>query len=70
MNYSIGRGITYPFVFDEESSLFDSYQVGPQFGNTPPTYVIIDQQGIVQYRTDDRFNRYDEMKDKIEELLE
>ena len=70
LNYSNQRGIGYPFIYDEYSSLFNSYQVGPSFGNTPPTYVIIDQQGVVQYRIDDRFNQYFEIKSKIEELLE
>ena len=62
--YAGQRGITYPFIYDTSSSLFNTYQV-----NTPPTYIIIDREGIVQYRIDDQFNKYFEMKDKIEELL-
>jgi peroxiredoxin len=68
-DYVKQSGISYPFIFDSDSSLFSAYQVGFGFGNLPPTYIIIDQQGIVQYRIDNQYNRFQEMKDKIDELL-
>jgi len=64
-----GRGITYPFIFDEESDIFNTYQVGSQFGNTPPTFIIIDKEGIIRYRTDNEYDTIWDMKSKIEELL-
>ena len=57
-------GDTFPFIFDERSSIFNTYEV---FGI--PSYFIIDQEGNVQYRLDAEYNRIDEMKAKIEELL-
>lgn len=68
-NYVEGRGITYPFIFDEESDIFNTYQVGSQFGNTPPTFIIIDKEGIIRYRTDNEYDTIWDMKSKIEELL-
>jgi len=68
-NYAQGRGITYPFIFDENNDIFDSFQIGSEFGNTPPTFIIIDREGIIQYRTDNEFDTIWDIKSKIEELL-
>ena len=68
-NYRGQTGITYPLIYDSTSQIFRAYQVGSQFGNVPPTYVIIDTKGIVQYRTDDKFNRTAEITEKVRALL-
>ena len=70
LNYVGEKGLTYPFVFDDGGSIFDLYQVGSLFGNSPPTYIIIDQDGVVQYRTDNEYQTFDAMHDMIETLLE
>jgi hypothetical protein len=70
INYANQMGITYPFIFDASSEIFDTYQVGLSFGTIPPNYFILDQNGIVQYRIDGIFDRFEEMKAKIEELLD
>ncbi len=68
--YLAGRGITFPCILDEDHSVFDSYQVGfTEYGNSPPTYLIIDRKGIVRYRTDNEFNTIGAMKQKIDEIL-
>jgi peroxiredoxin len=67
--YAGQRAISYPFIFDGASDLFNLFEVGAAYRNVPPTYIIIDQNGIIQYRIDDTFYKIDEMKEKIEELL-
>lgn len=67
--YSNIYGISYPFIFDINGDLFDSYQVGVPYGNIPPSYIIIDTKGIIKYRIDDTFNKSKEMYEKIESLL-
>jgi len=67
--YSSMYGISYPFIFNQNGNLFNSYQVGSAYGNIPPTYIIIDTKGIVKYRTDDKFNRTNEMYEEIKSLL-
>ena len=62
-------GITYPMIFDATSKIFQSYQVGPQYGNTPPTYIIIDPKGVVRYRADNKFNRTAEIVAAIRSVL-
>ena len=57
-------GDTFPFLFDQGSAIFNTYEV---YGI--PSYFIIDQEGNVQYRIDAEYDRIDEMKAKIEELL-
>jgi hypothetical protein len=69
LGYQSSRGITYPFAYDSTSVLFNLYQVGSAYSNTPPTYIVIDQEGIVQYRTDDYKGHTEEIKMKIKELL-
>jgi len=68
-NYASQRGISFPFVFDSQGKMHQDYQVGTSYGNAPPTFVIIDQQGVVRYRIDDKFNRADEMRELIQNLL-
>lgn len=68
-NYRRQRGISYSFTFDTNSALFNLYQVGASYGNYPPTYIIIDQNGIVRYRIDKEYNHFDEMKKTIQDLL-
>ena len=67
-NYVAERGLSYPFILDD-GCIKTLYQVGASYGNIPPTYLIIDQQGTVRYRTDDMLNQFDNMKTKIQELL-
>lgn len=67
--YTGQKAISYPFIFDGSGELFNLFEVGPAYGNIPPSYLIIDRNGIIQYRIDDTFYRTDEMKEKIEELL-
>jgi peroxiredoxin len=62
-------GISYPLVFDEQNKLFTAFQVGPTYGNIPPTYVLIDTKGIVRLRTDDRFDQAEIISTKVTELL-
>lgn len=50
-------GIQYPFLYDAGGTIHQLYQVGSQFGNIPPTYLVIDRQGIVRSRTDDMLNQ-------------
>jgi peroxiredoxin len=68
-SYRAQYGITFPLIFDQQSPLFNLYQVGGSFGNTPPTYVIIDTAGVVRYRFDAKFNRFEEIKSDIQGLL-
>lgn len=68
-NYRGQYGISYPFVYDQKSELFNLYQVGGSSGNNPPTYVIIDRAGITRYRIDREYNRFNEMKVIIDTLL-
>jgi len=68
-NYRGQTAIAYPFVFDQKGDLFGLYQVGGSYGNLPPTYIIIDKSGIVKYRVDKEFNRFQEMKAVIDGLL-
>lgn len=69
-DYANSRAITYPLVYDPVSEVFDLYQVGHTYGNVHPSYIIIDQEGVVQFRIDTEFERFSDMKDKIEELLD
>jgi peroxiredoxin len=69
-NFIGEKGLTYPFIFDDGGAIFDLYQVGSVFGNAPPTYIIIDQDGVVQYRTDNEYDTFDDMVDTIDTLLE
>ena len=68
-NFVASRGLTYPFVFDEGGPVFNLYQIGSFFGNIPPTYIIIDQDGVVRYRTDNEYDTFDAMHEKIETLI-
>ncbi len=68
-NYRGQTAISYPFVFDQKGDLFGLYQVGGSFGNLPPTYIIVDKAGIVKYRIDKEYNRFQDMKSVIEGLL-
>ena len=68
-SYRGQTGISYPMIFDTTSKIFQSYQVGPQYGNTPPTYVIIDPKGVVRYRVDNTFNRTPEIIETIRRVL-
>ncbi|MBP1655629.1 MAG: AhpC/TSA family [Bacteroidetes bacterium] len=67
--YRGSRGITYPLVYDSTSQIFQAYQVGTQYGNAPPTYIIIDTKGVIQYRVDDKFNRTSEIIAKVRDVL-
>jgi len=69
MTYRGQKGISFPFVLDDKSQLFNLYQVGASYGNIPPTYIIVDTTGIVRYRINDTFDKVEEMKGKIRELL-
>jgi len=68
-NYRGQTAITYPLIYDDSSTIFKAYQVGAEYGNAPPTYVIIDPNGIIQYRTDDKFNRTAEIIEKVRTVL-
>lgn len=68
-NYVAEKGLTYPFVYDD-GSIFNLYQVGNTFQNIPPTYIIIDQNGVVHYRTDGDYNTIGIINDTIGFLLE
>jgi len=68
-NYASQRGISYPFVYDSQGKMHKDYQVGTSYGNAPPTFIIIDQQGVVRYRIDDKFNKAEEMRAFIQNLL-
>ena len=63
--YKTSLGIQNPYARDPDGSLFDSYEA-----LDPPTYLILDQDGIVRYRTDgeDNFN-VNAMKQMVDELL-
>jgi len=64
-NYRAMMGIENPYVRDNEETVFDAYEV-----NGPPTYIIIDQEGTVQYRSDGIPNfDIDAMRAKVDELL-
>ena len=67
--YSTQKAITFPFIYDQTGSLFNSYEVGATYGNIPPTFVIIDANGIVRYRIDAQYSRAAEMSAKVRELL-
>jgi len=56
-------------VYDADGSVHKLYEVGSSYGNIPPTYVIIDQQGVIRYRTDDTFNQTEAMGIFIRNLL-
>lgn len=68
-NYRGQYGISYPFVYDQKSDLFNLYQVGGSFGNDPPTYVIIDKAGVVRLRLDKQYNRFNEIRSFIDSLV-
>jgi peroxiredoxin len=69
LTYRGQYGISYPLVFDDQSKLFSAYQVGPTFGNIPPSYVLIDTKGVVRFRTDDKFDQTEAISKKVSELL-
>jgi len=69
VNYSTMRGISFPFIFDDKSPIFNKYQVGGSYGNSPPTYVLIDTKGVVKFRSDNRFNLTDSLASMIRGLL-
>jgi len=63
--YRASVGIHNPYVRDTDGSLFSVYEV-----LVPPSYFILDQQGIVRYRTDDIPNfDADAIKTKVDELV-
>jgi peroxiredoxin len=68
-NYAGERGISYPLVFDAQGKMYKDYEVGAAYGNTPPTFIIIDPQGVIRYRIDDQFGRALEMKEEIKRWL-
>ena len=68
-NYRVQYGISYPFVYDQKSEIFNIYQVGGSYGNDPPTYVIIDKAGVVRFRLDKQYNRFDELRSIIDSLV-
>lgn len=67
--YSVQKAVTYPFIYDQTGLLFTLYEVGVEYGNTPPSYLIIDTNGIVRYRVDAHYNKIAEMAIKVRELL-
>ena len=69
LNYRAQKGIAFPMIDDEGSGLFVLYRVGSIYGKLPPTYLIIDQGGVVRYRIDDQFGKFDEMIATIQSLL-
>jgi peroxiredoxin len=70
-DYAKFNGIFYPFVFDGQGKMHKDYEVGPGYTTDPPTYIIIDQQGIVRYRTDGKpaLNKAEEMRNFIQGLI-
>lgn len=68
-NYANQRGITCSMVYDNQGVLTKDYEVGAAYGNTPPTFIIIDPQGIIRYRIDNQFNKAQEMLNTIRLLL-
>ena len=70
LNYVAQMGLLYPFIFDQQSELFDLYQVNATIGNAPPSYFIIDQEGIVRYRIDNTYEQFEAMKGIISDLLQ
>jgi peroxiredoxin len=67
--YRAQKGISYPCIYDAHGDIFKQYQVGPSYGNIPPSYFIIDTTGIVRYRIDNTLNRFNEMIGTIRGLL-
>ena len=62
-------GIAYPFVFDSRNDLLKLYQVGSAFDNFPQSYFIVDKNGIVRFRTDDKFGQEQILSQKVAALL-
>ena len=69
-NFKSQWAITFPFVFDSTSALFNLYQVGSSFANNPPSDILIDTLGIVRYRWNDQTGIVQEIKSRIRELLQ
>lgn len=63
------NGIQYTAVLDQPGGYFNLYKVGLQYSTIPPVYLIIDQEGIIQFRYESVFGNYAVMKQQIEELL-
>ncbi len=68
-NYASSKAIGYPFVYDNGGAVHKDYQVGAVYGNTPPTFIIVDQWGTIRYRIDDQFNKAAEMATFIQGLI-
>jgi peroxiredoxin len=69
VNYRNQRGISFPFIFDDKSKIFNQYEVGGAYGNNPPTYVLVDTKGIVKFRSDNKYKQTDSLAVKIQSLL-
>lgn len=68
-NYAGQMGIAYSLVYDVKGVLYKDYEVGTAYGNIPPTFIIIDRQGVIRYRIDDQFNRASEIRDTVRQWL-
>ncbi len=67
--YAGSHGITFPIDYDQQDNYFNLFQVGAVYSNIPPTWIIVDKKGIIQYRADTAYGKAAEMKAKIVELL-
>ncbi len=69
LGYRTQMGVTFPLISQGAGALFAKYRVGALYGASPPSYFIIDRRGIIQFRIDDQFGRFEDMINTIRTLL-
>lgn|GEM_PF-2067208 len=68
-NYVQRKGLGYPFVHAEDDALFALYQVGYQWAKYPPSWFVIDKNGVIRQRLDNAYDQVESLKTLIETLL-
>ncbi len=61
--------LTFPIVYVDNFSLFGMYNVGYEWGRIPPSWFVIDKEGVIQLRRDNAYDSVTIMYSKMNELL-
>lgn len=69
MNYKQQKGISFS-MFAHSEFTFEDYEVGWIYGNYPPTYFIINEDGIIDSRFDSLYGIAHQIKQRLESIIE
>ncbi len=69
VNYSLQKSITFPILYDA-GSIHDEYQIGYDYGNMMPNWLLIGKDGKIKFRNDSGLGIVEDLKILISTLVD